>query len=121
MTKDQTNNKRQIQMAVRATFLTTLVPTDIELGTTVETPTPPLAKPDESSFEENGGLSQSLPLVEHKESLVETQDEIADWVREARASMVRTLELSKRLDDLLALHISWFRDDAVGKKDSGQI
>jgi hypothetical protein len=121
MTKDQTNNKRQIKMAVSATFLTTLVPTYIELGTTVETPTPPLPEPDESSVEENGELAESLPIAEHDESLVETQDEIADWVREARASMARTLELSKRLDDLLALHIRWFRDDAVGKKDSGQI
>jgi hypothetical protein len=109
MTKYPTYNKQQIQMAVRATFWTTLVPTDVELGTSFEMPTPPLAEPNQRSAGANEDFAQSLPLVEHDESLIETHDEISDWVREIRASMARTLELSRRLDDLLALPIRWAR------------
>jgi hypothetical protein len=107
MTKIPTSNKQQIQMTVSATFSAALIPTDVNLGTTVEAPMRPLA-PDETPFEANDELSRSLSLVRHDERLVETQDEFADWAGEVRASMARTLELSKRLDDLLALPIDWF-------------
>ena len=108
MTEDQTNNKQKVQMAVRATFSTTLVPTDIELGTTVEMPLPPLTEPDESSTEANDTIAQAPPLAEHDENPVEAKDEIAKWAYEVRDSTARTLELSKRLDDVLARPIRWF-------------
>jgi hypothetical protein len=113
MTEDQINNKQQIQMAVRATFSTTLVPTDIELGTTVEMPSPPLAEPDESSTEANDIIAEAPPLAEHDDRPVEAKkDEIIKWACEVRDSTARTLELSKRLDDLLARPIRWFQGDA---------
>ena len=93
-------------MTVSATFSTALIPTDVNLGTTVEARMRPLATPDETPFEAND--ARSLSLVKHDERLVETRDEFADWAGEVRASMARTLELSKRLDDLLALPIDWF-------------
>ena len=95
-------------MTVSATFSTALIPTDVNLGTPVEAPMRPLVEPDETPFEANDELAGSLSLVKHDERLVETQDEFADWVGEVRASMARTLDLSKRLDDLLALPIHWF-------------
>ena len=104
MTKSPTSNKQQIQMTVSATFSTALIPTDVNLGTTVEAPMRPLATPDETEANDE----RSLSLVKHDERLVETRDEFADWAGEVRASMARTLELSKRLDDLLALPIDWF-------------
>jgi hypothetical protein len=105
MTKSPTGNKQQIQMTISATFSTALIPTDVELSTTVEAPMRLLAEPDEGPFEANDEL---VSLVKHDERLVETQAEIVGWVREVRASMARTLELSKRLDDLLALPMHWF-------------
>jgi hypothetical protein len=108
MTKSPTSKKQQIQMTVSATFSTALIPTDVNLGTTVEAPMRPLAEPGETPFEANDELAGSLSLVKHDERLIETRDEFAEWVGEVRASMARTLELSKRLDDLLALPIHWF-------------
>jgi hypothetical protein len=108
MAKSPTSNKQQIQMTVSATFSTALVPTDVNLGTTVEAPVPRLAEPDDTPFTANDEIAQSLSLSQHDERLVETPDEFADWVGDVRASMTRTLELSKRLDDLLALPIDWF-------------
>ena len=108
MTKSPTSNEQQIQMTVSATFSTALIPTDVNLGTTVEAPMLPLAEPDETPFEANDELARSQSLMKIDERLVETQDEFADWVGEVRASMARTLDLSKRLDDLLALPIHWF-------------
>jgi hypothetical protein len=115
MTEDQTTNKQQIQTAVRATFSKTLVPTDIELGTAVEMPSSPLTEPDESSAEANDIIAQAPPLAKHDENPVEAKDEVAKWAYEVRDSTARTLELSKRLDDLLARPIRWFHGDAVDK------
>ena len=95
-------------MTVSATFSTALIPTDVNLGTTVEAPMRPLVAPDETPFEANDELVRSLSFVKRDEKLVETQDEFADWVGEVRVSMARTLELSKRLDHLLALPMHWF-------------
>jgi hypothetical protein len=113
MSQHPTDNRQQ---TVSATFLATLVPTDIQLGTPVETPSPPLAEPDlAEAFEE---ISASLPLperdesladsVEQDESLTDAKDDIDELVRDVGGSTAKTLELSKRLDDLLARPIRWF-------------
>jgi len=149
MTEDETNNKR-------ATFSTTLVPTDIELATTIEMCSAPLAEPDQNSPEakdkiaeapplaEHGGnlveakdeivevpswvaqhesfvaanheVAQAPPLVEHDEIEVETNDKIAKWACEVRDSTARTLEMSKRLDDVLARPIRWFHRSPDNKE-----
>jgi len=129
MTEDQTNNKQHVQMAVSAKFTTTLVPTEIELGTPVKTASPPLAEPGANSVETIEEISEPLPLlerdneslaevrdtiteprsvVEQDENLADAKDEIDELVRHARDSTARTLELSKRLDDLLNRPIRWF-------------
>jgi len=59
------------------------VPIDIELGdTAIEV--------------------QSPPMVEQDDSVPRAEDKVDDWVREVRKSTARTLELSKRLEDVLA-------------------
>jgi hypothetical protein len=115
MRKDRTNNDKQIQIAVSATFSTKLVPTDIELGTTIEMPSPPLAEPGEGPAEASDQISESPPSAEQDESSAEANDGIHERVRDIRDSTVRTLELSKRLDDLLARPIRWFQRDPVEK------
>jgi hypothetical protein len=112
---DRTNDEKQIQMAVSATFSTTFVPTDIRLGTTIEMPAPPLAGPGEGPAEASDQIIESLPLVVQDESLAEASDGIDEWVRDIRDSTARTLELSKRLDDLLARPIRWYHRDGVEK------
>ena len=114
MTEDSTDNKQQ---TVSATFLATLAPTDVELGTPVESPSPPLAEPDSAEAIEE--ISASLPLrerdesladsVEQDESLADAKDEIEELVHDVAGSTARTLELSKQLDDLLARPIRWFQ------------
>jgi hypothetical protein len=47
-------------------------------------------------------------VVEQDENLADAKDEIDELVRHARDSTARTLELSKRLDDLLNRPIRWF-------------
>ena len=159
MTDDKTNNKQQIQAAVRAAFSTTLVPTDVAV-TTIDMPSPLLVEPHESSAEASDKIAEAPPLPEHDENLVEakdeiaevpswvehheslagasrevaqepallendknpleTRDEIAKWVCEVRNSTERTLELSKRLDDLLARPIRWFHESAADKSTAVQ-
>lgn len=130
MTEDQRNNKQHVQMAVSAKFSTTLVPTDIELGTPVEIASPPLAEPDASSVEAIEEISESPPLsgqddqssagvkdtitesrslVQQDENTADAKNEIDELVRDVRNSTTRTLELSKRLDDMLARPIRWFQ------------
>jgi hypothetical protein len=114
MTEHPTDNK---QLTVSATFLATLVPTNIELGIPVETPSPPLVEPDSAEAFEEISASLSLPerdesladSVEQDESLADAKDEIDELVRDIGGSTAKTLELSKRLDDLLARPIRWFR------------
>ena len=86
MTEDKMDHREQIQTTVSATFAAPLVPTDIELGAAVLSP----------------------PLVEQDDSVPAAEDKVDDWVREVRKSTARTLELSKRLDDVLARPIRWF-------------
>src|SRR5262249_52234659 len=109
MTEDETNNKR-------ATFSTTLVPTDIELATTIEMCSAPLAEPDQNSPEAKDKIAEAPPLVEHDEIEVETNDKIAKWACEVRDSTARTLEMSKRLDDVLARPIRWFHRSPDNKE-----
>jgi hypothetical protein len=89
MTEDKKDYQEQIQATVSATFAAPLVPTDIELGDAVIE-------------------VQSPPLVEQDDNVSAAEDKIDDWVREVRKSTARTLELSKRLDDVLARPIRWF-------------
>ena len=76
---------------------------------------PAFVEPDESLMSTDE-IAESPPLIEQDESLPEANDEIDKWVRDARDSTVRTLELSKRLDDLLARPIRWFHRDAVDER-----
>ena len=89
MTEDKTDNQEQIQTTVSAMFAAPLVPTNIELG--------------DAAIE-----VLSPPLVEQDDSVPAAKDKVDDWVREVRKSTARTLELSKRLDDVLARPIRWF-------------
>ena len=133
MKEDQTNNRGKIQMPVSAAFSTALVPTEIELRTAIEMP---LAPQDESLTGAKGEIADAPPLVEQVEglaeitdeiidsppsvgraqSLVDAKDEIAVWVREVSDATARSLELSKRLDDLLARPIRWFHADPDDKR-----
>jgi hypothetical protein len=89
MTEDKKDHQEQIQATISATFAAPLVPTDIELG--------------DAAIE-----VLSPPLVEQDDSVPTAEDKVNDWVREVRKSTARTLELSKRLDDVLARPIRWF-------------
>jgi hypothetical protein len=89
VTEDKMDRQEQIQTTVSATFVAPLVPTDIELG--------------DAAIE-----VLSPPLVEQDDSAPAAEDKVDDWVREVRKSTARTLELSKRLDDVLARPIRWF-------------
>jgi hypothetical protein len=89
MTEDKMDHRGQIQTTVSATFAAPLVPTDIELGA--------------AAIE-----VQSPPPVEQDDSVTAAEDKVDNWVLEVRKSTARTLELSKRLDDVLARPIRWF-------------
>jgi hypothetical protein len=89
MTEDKMDHQDQIQTTVGATFAAPLVPTNIEFGDAVVE-------------------VQSPPLVEQNDSVPAAEDKVDVWVREVRKSTARTLELSKRLDDVLARPIRWF-------------
>jgi hypothetical protein len=89
MTEVKKDHQEQIQATISATFAAPLVPTDIELGAAaIEVLSP--------------------PLVEQDDSVPTAEDKVNDWVREVRKSTARTLELSKRLDDVLTRPIRWF-------------
>jgi hypothetical protein len=89
MTEHKMDRQEQIQTTVSATFAAPLVPTDIELGdATIEVKSP--------------------PLVEQDDSVPAAEDKIDTWVREVQKSTARTLDLSKRLDEVLARPIRWF-------------
>ena len=97
MTEDKMDHQKQIQTTITATFAAPLVPTDIELGApAIEVSSP--------------------PLVEQDDSVPRAEDKVDNWVREVRKSTARTLELSKRLDDVLARPIRWFDRSAHTKE-----
>jgi hypothetical protein len=93
MTEDKIDHQEQIQTTVSATFAAPLVPTDVELG--------------DAAIE-----ALSPPLVEQGDSVPAAEDKVDDWVRQVRKSTARTLELSKRLDDVLARPMRWFHRSA---------
>jgi hypothetical protein len=82
-TEDKMDHQEQIQTTVSATFEAPLYPTGIGLG------------------------DAAIELVEQDDSVPAAEDKVDDWVREVRKSTARTLELSKRLDDVLARPIRW--------------
>jgi hypothetical protein len=86
---------KQIQAPLGARFSGRLVVTNIEMTSHT--------------------LARAPPLLQHEKTIERVQDEVVDQVQSVLASIARTLELSKQLDELLSRPIRWLYPDPDDK------